>query len=52
MLIDFIDHGVNFIGFLDVSFEFIVEIFGDEAEEGKHEKGENHEDCDCASDVH
>jgi hypothetical protein len=36
LLVDLIDHGVNFIGFLDRPLEFVVEVFGDEAKESQH----------------
>jgi len=52
LLVDLVDHGVNLIGFLDGSLELIVKIFGNEAEEGKHDQRKNQEDCDCTAYVH
>lgn len=41
VVIHLIDHGVHLIGFFDGTFEFVVEILGDKAEEGQHHDGEN-----------
>jgi hypothetical protein len=52
IMVNLIYHGIDLISFLDCPLEFVVEVFGHEAEKGEHQDGKHQKDSDSTPYVH